>query len=311
VAAPSHEPTRGQSRRRGCANQLMQPHDYKKHGFIPQRQPGKLVMRIRSRGGNLTADDLRKVAGLAEAFGQGVVHVTTRQALEMPGVAAECFEQALREVEAAGLLSAVCGARIRPIVACPGTDTCPYGLQNARLLAEELDRQWVGRDVPAKTKIAVSGCPNSCTKPQGNDIGFKGVCEPLVDPAACIQCGLCVRRCPAQCMKIQGQTLHIDRDRCLACGRCIGLCKKGALSAGRQGFHIYIGGKGGRYPRNGDLLATFVGEKEVLARLQAILTVYRAVAEKGERLGAVVERLGLAHFEAKVKSESEQETCRT
>lgn len=279
----------------------MQKHDYKRHGFIPQRQPGQLIMRIRCRGGNLKSDDLRKVAGLAETYGQGVIHVTTRQALEMPGVAEERFEQALQDVEAVGLLPAVCGARIRPIVACPGTDACPYGLQNSRQLAEIMDQLWVGNDMPAKTKIAISGCPNSCTKPQGNDIGFKGVCEPQIDRAACIQCGLCIRRCPAKCMEIQEKTLVIHYDQCLACGLCIGLCKKNALSAGRQGFHIYLGGKGGRYPRNGELFATFVAEKDVLAFLKAILTTYREVAEKDERLGAVVTRLGLDFFESKVR----------
>lgn len=284
----------------------MQPHDYKKHGFIPQRQPGRLIMRIRNRAGNITAADLRKVAYLAEQYGQGVVHVTTRQALEIPGVAVERFEQALKAIKEAGLLPAVCGPRIRPIAACPGTDACLYGLQNARLLAEALDKQWVGHDVPWKTKIAVSGCPNSCTKPQANDIGFKGVSEPQIDQAACIQCGLCIRRCPAKCMEMQGQTLVIHYGQCLACGVCIGLCKKKALSVGRQGFHVYIGGKGGRYPRNGELFAMFVAANEAPPYLQAILTTYQEVAEKGERLSAVVARLGLPALETKVKGRLSQ-----
>ena len=280
----------------------MQKHDYKRHGFIPQRQPGKLIMRIRSLGGNLTSDDLRKIADLAETYGHGVVHVTTRQALEMPGVAAERFEQALHDIKKTGLLPAVCGARIRPIVACPGTDACPYGLQNSRQVAEEADKKCVGHDMPAKTKIAISGCPNSCTKPQGNDIGLKGVCEPMFDPAACIQCGLCVQRCPSKCMEIQGAKLLIHYDQCLACGVCIGVCKKNALSVGHHGFHIYIGGKGGRYPRNGELFAAFVAEQQVPVYLNAILMTYQEMAKKGERLGAAVTRLGLAEFESHVKS---------
>jgi dissimilatory sulfite reductase (desulfoviridin) alpha/beta subunit len=259
-------------------------------------------MRIRNRAGNMTAAGLRKVAELAEQYGAGVVHVTTRQALEIPGVAEERFEQALKAVEAAGLLSAVCGPRIRPIVACPGTDTCPYGLQNTRTLAEALDQQWVGRDVPSKTKIAISGCPNSCTKPQANDLGLKGVAEPLVDQALCIQCGACVRRCPAKCMRIQDQTLMIDYGQCLACGVCIGLCKKKALSVGRQGFHVYIGGKGGRYPRTGELGATFVSEKEIRPFVEAVLLAYQETAEKGERIAAVLARVGLPAFQAKVTS---------
>jgi sulfite reductase beta subunit-like hemoprotein len=46
--------------------------DYKQYGFIPQRQPEKLIMRARNRAGNITAGDLRKVAHLAEQYGQGL-----------------------------------------------------------------------------------------------------------------------------------------------------------------------------------------------------------------------------------------------
>ena len=284
----------------------MHKHDHKQYGFIPQRQPGRLIMRIRNRAGNMTAAAMRKVADLAEKYGTGAVHVTTRQAVEIPGVTEESFEQALADIKAAGLLPAVCGPRVRPVVACPGTDTCPYGLRNARLLAEALDEKWVGRDVPAKTKIAISGCPNSCTKPQGNDIGFKGVTEPVINQAHCIQCGLCVRRCPAKCMTVHDKTLIIDYDKCIACGVCIGLCKKNALSAGRQGFHVYLGGKGGRYPRAGELAITFVNEQDALLHADAILTVYQEVAEKGERLGAVLAKVGLPAFTEKVKNKLTQ-----
>lgn len=280
----------------------MGKYDYKKHGFIPQRQDGQLIMRIRSRGGNLTSDDLRKVAGLADVYGQGVVHVTTRQGLEIPGVAIGSFAQVRKDVEAAGLLPAVGGPRVRPIAACPGRDACPHGLQDARMAAQAMDELWVGHDVPAKTKIAVSGCPNSCTKPQGNDIGFKGVCEPKINLSACTRCGLCLRHCPAKCMDMKHETLLINYEQCLACGVCIRMCRNDVISAGRHGFHVYIGGKGGRYPQNGELLATFVTDKEIIVYLKAIMTTYREMAVKGERVGAVVARLGLPAFESKVKS---------
>ena len=98
----------------------------------------------------------------------------------------------------------------------------------------------------------------------------------------------------------------IDYDRCLACGICIGLCKKKALSVGRHGFHVYIGGKGGRYPQNGELFASFVAEKEVLPYLQATLMTYQAVAKKGERLSAVVARLGLPAIKEKIRTKLAQ-----
>lgn len=276
--------------------------DYKRYGFIPQRQQGILIMRIRNQAGNMTADNLRKVAELAERYGNGQVHVTTRQAVEVPGVKEENFEEALQAIIDCGLRPAVCGPRVRPIVACPGTDTCPYGLTDSRTLAQKLDELFVGRDLPAKTKFAISGCANACTKPQGNDIGFKGVVEPLVDQETCIKCGACVRRCPANSMTIQNESLQIDYEKCLACGVCIRLCPKKALSPGRQGYHLYVGGKGGRYSYEGQLLASFVTEEQVIPYLESILASYQEMADKGQRLYFVLEKSGLASFKNKVEA---------
>lgn len=270
--------------------------DYKRFGFIPQWQKGYLVMRIRNRAGNITADDLRKVADLAERYGNGQVHVTTRQAVEIPGVKEELFEQALQNIIDVGLLPAVCGPRVRPVVACPGTDTCPYGLRNTRTLAEKLDAQFVARNLPAKTKIAISGCANSCTKPNGNDIGLKGVDEPIINHEACVLCGACVRRCPAKAMAIENEKLTNDRTICLSCGVCTRLCPKQALKPGRQGYHIYIGGKGGRYSNEGELIAEFVEEQQVIPYLEAILATYQELATKGERINLLLIRIGLAAF---------------
>lgn len=274
--------------------------DYKRYGFIPQRQQGALIMRIRNQAGNMTAENLRHVAELAQRYGTGQVHVTTRQAIEIPGIKEELFEEALQAIIDCGLLPAVCGPRVRPVVACPGTDTCPFGLTDTRTLAQKLDEQFVGRELPAKTKFAVSGCANSCTKPQGNDIGFKGAVEPLIDHEACVKCGVCVRRCPAKSMAIQDNSLQIDYDQCLACGVCIRLCPKKALKSGRQGYHIYVGGKGGRYSYEGKCIASFVTEEQVIPYLEAILVSYEDMGEKGQRLNLVLEKSGLPAFKNKV-----------
>lgn len=275
--------------------------DYKKYGFIPQRQQGLLTMRIRSRAGNISAKDLCKIADLAERYGHGEVHVTIRQGMEIPGVKEEMFEEASQAIFAAGLLPAVCGARIRPVVSCPGNNSCPYGLLNTRTLADKLDAQYVGKDLAAKTKIAVSGCANACTKPQAHDIGFRGAAEPLIDHSLCVTCGACVRKCPAKAMAINNEALSIDYDKCLSCGVCVRVCPKQALNNGRVGYHIYIGGKGGRYTNEGEIIATFVPEEQVIAYLEAVLAVYQEMADKGQRLSAVVLKNGVEAVTLKIQ----------
>ncbi|MBP2655411.1 MAG: ndhI 1 [Firmicutes bacterium] len=275
--------------------------DYKKYGFIPQRQKGFLIMRIRNRAGNLPASSLCKIADLAERFGSGEVHITVRQGIEIPNVKEELFEKAHQAILEAGLLAAVCGPRVRPVMACPGNNTCPYGLLNTQILAEKLDMQYVGRDLPAKTKFAVCGCANACTKPQTHDVGFRGASEPIISHEQCVKCGGCVRRCPAKAMTIENKALVIDYDKCLSCGVCMQVCPKQALKTGRLGYHIYVGGKGGRYTNDGVVIAKFVQEEEVLSYLNAILVVYEELAEKGQRLYAVLSKFGAQVIQEKVE----------
>jgi anaerobic sulfite reductase subunit C len=267
--------------------------DYKRYGFIPQRQQGQLIMRLRNQAGDMTSEGLHKLADLAERFGNGQVHMTLRQGVEIPGVREERFEEALQAIADAGLLPAVCGLRVRPVVSCPGNATCPYGLMNTKTLAKTLDEQFVGRDVPAKTKFAISGCANACTKPQGHDIGFRGAVEPLLDQELCITCGACVKRCPAKAMTIENKTLTINYDTCLSCGVCTRICPKQALKVGQSGYHIFIGGKGGRYANEAALLTTFVPEDKIISYLEAILKAYQEMADKGQRLSAVLLKNGI------------------
>ena len=267
--------------------------DYKRYGFIPQRQQGLLLMRLRNQAGDMTSEGLRKLADLAEKFGNGQIHMTMRQGVEIPGVKEERFEEALQAIADAGLLPAVCGLRVRPVVSCPGNATCPYGLMNTKFLAKIVDEQFVGRDLPAKTKFAISGCANACTKPQGHDIGFRGAVEPLLDQELCITCGACVKRCPAKAMVIENKKLVIDYDKCLSCGVCIPTCPKQALKVGQSGYHVFIGGKGGRYANEGALLTTFIPEDKIVSYLEAILEAYQQLADKGQRLSAVLLKNGI------------------
>ena len=135
--------------------------ELKKGGFLKQRQKDNFIVRFRSLAGNLSSEDLRRLADLADKYGKGYVHVTTRQGVEIPWVGIKDYGTIKREIRGAGLNTGTCGPRIRTVAACPGVEVCQFGLMNSRETAVRIDKAFFGRPVPMKTKIGVSGCPNS------------------------------------------------------------------------------------------------------------------------------------------------------
>ena len=56
----------------------------KKGGFMRQKQKGCFSLRIAVVGGNLTAENIKTVAEVAEKYGHGYIHMTSRQGIEIP-----------------------------------------------------------------------------------------------------------------------------------------------------------------------------------------------------------------------------------
>ena len=56
----------------------------KKGGFMRQKQKNNFSLRLRTVGGYMSAEQLAKVAEVAEKYGEGYVHLTSRQGVEIP-----------------------------------------------------------------------------------------------------------------------------------------------------------------------------------------------------------------------------------
>lgn len=54
------------------------------------------------------------------------------------------------------------------------------------------------------------------------------------DGDKCVKCGLCHSRCPMGALKVDKETISIDKQACLGCGICTSVCKKGALTLRRK-----------------------------------------------------------------------------
>jgi len=143
---------------------------------MQERNTELFTIRLALIGGTLDAELMRQVGELAGRYGDGHVHLTTRQGVEIHHVPFAYVDDLARRLEEAGAILGYSGPRVRSITACPGAATCRCGQIDAQDLARQLS-QHVGQrgNLPAKFKIAVAGCPNGCTKPLENDFGVLGL----------------------------------------------------------------------------------------------------------------------------------------
>ena len=146
----------------------------KKGGFMRQKQKNNFSLRLRVVGGNLTAKQLAKIAEVSENYGDGYVHLTSRQSVEIPFVKLDDVEAVKDALAEGDVEPGVCGPRVRTITACQGEAICPSGCIDTYALAKELDDRYFAKELPHKFKFGITGCQNNCLKAEENDVGIKG-----------------------------------------------------------------------------------------------------------------------------------------
>jgi len=123
-------------------------------------------------------EQLDKISQIAQEFGQGFVHLTVRQGIEIPFIKFENISEVEAQLNSAQVKSGTSGARVRATTVCPGNNWCKFGLINTFALSDKMEKELgieCGLDLPSKFKIVISGCPNCCTRVQQSEIGVHGV----------------------------------------------------------------------------------------------------------------------------------------
>jgi len=278
--------------------------ELKRVGIIGQKQKDYYLIRLRTVGGDMTAEELSVVAQVSKKYGRGHVHLTTRQAVEIHNIHVDDLQSAREELEQNGIVLGVCGPRGRGIVACPGSATCTSGIIETKELAADLDAIYFRQQAPHKFKIGVSGCPNNCSKPVENDVGVMGGVLPGWGREACISCKLCISICPAQAIEQRDDDLVLDSDKCILCGLCIRNCPSSAWTAQKTGYTLYLGGTMGKKPRLGTKSKVLIESKEeLLGYIRKAFDFYLAQGRKKERFGHTLDRIGVGNAFAEIFSE--------
>lgn len=182
-------------------------------------------------GGRLPAELLAAVNELAGRYGFSL-YLSTAQNLRLTGIR----EQDLGPIREA---LAVHGAEFKgpgkfplPKI-CVGKESCNLGLIDTFLLSDRILARFGSRaNVKPKFKIAIAGCPASCSGALLTDIG---------------------------------------------------------IVATRSGFDIYVGGKGGAFPKVGRKILKGVAEEEVLAVIERLVDFHDAKTPTKQRMGKLLD----------------------
>ena len=78
-------------------------------GFMRQKQKNNFSLRLAVVGGYLTAENLTKIAEVAEKYGDGHVHLTSRQGVEIPFIKLKDIDAVKEELAEGGCRPGVCG----------------------------------------------------------------------------------------------------------------------------------------------------------------------------------------------------------
>ena len=289
-----------------------------KNAFRISKVRGESAIRLRIPGGDLDARHLDTIKKLAEKFGNGTVHLSSRQGFEIPGVKLSQLQEIKRfmaemicdiERESNVILDSpqdgYPSAGTRNISACIGDKVCRFANCDAPLLAKRIESIIYPNDY--HLKVAVTACPNDCIKAHMQDIGIISGVVPDYDSEKCIACEACMDNCSLRvtnALWIENYKIDRDEEYCIKCGECILKCPTGAFSRGKKLYRIIIGGRTGK--KNPRLANTFIedaSEEVVLALCRSVYSfIDRNIERKlpKEHLGYIIDRTGFQTFAKQV-----------
>jgi ferredoxin-nitrite reductase len=141
-------------------------------GVHAQKQEGLNFIGVVLPVGRLTPDQIRGLAGIARALGDGDIRLTVWQNLLISGVADASLDRVTAIIEALGLQIRATPLRAG-LVSCTGNTGCKFAASDTKGTAEAI-AAWVEPRVALDTplNIHLTGCHHSCAQHYIGDIGL-------------------------------------------------------------------------------------------------------------------------------------------
>lgn len=141
-------------------------------GAILQRDKKTYAIVPRTPVGLLSPEILEAISSVVRRYNIPITKITSGQRLALIGMERDEVDQIWHDLKME--IGPAIGLCVHYVQACPGTEVCKFGVRNSLGLGLELEKLYVGMELPAKVKIGVSGCPFCCAESYVRDIGLIG-----------------------------------------------------------------------------------------------------------------------------------------
>jgi sulfite reductase beta subunit-like hemoprotein len=152
-----------------------------KHGIYGQRQAGVQMVRCKIPTGMLTVPQTEQMAHIADEFGGGKCHLTTRQNMQYHFVPLARVADLMHLLADVGLTNReACYNTVRNVTTCPWAGLAPSEVFDVRPYAQKVAYAFLRKDLtgnlPRKFKFAFDGCAGKdCVQAAINDVGLRAV----------------------------------------------------------------------------------------------------------------------------------------
>ena len=246
-----------------------------------------MVLKIRAICGEVTSEQVRKIADIAEKYGKSIIHFAVRGGPEIPDTKIISIPEIRKELAVVNLQ--LLEDDMVNMQSCFG-EYCSEGLFNPQALLKRIDKRINDLNIQdLKITVSAAGCPSSCGIAHLSDIGFHGVMIPVVDNAICTGCGTCVAACKRKTIQVKDKKAVIEMKNCAFCGACRSACPQKAIREKRKGIAVLLGGRGEAGTRLGVKIAQFVSEDEAFTITENLLQL---IKKTGLNTNQLIKKMG-------------------
>jgi len=302
--------------------------NYGKWKYHEILEPGVLVHVSESgakvysvRGGSprlVTTDFVKELCDVADKFCDGYLRFTSRNNIEFLLTDQSKIAGVKDACKKLGVPIGATGHSLSNIVHTQGWVHCHTPAIDAsgivKSVMDDLYEYFGSHKLPAQVRIALACCLNMCGAVHCSDIAILGIhrtppkvnherlrhlCEIPTTIASCPTGA--IRPNPDKALK----SVIINEERCMYCGNCYTMCPAlPVFDAKRGGVALLVGGKVSNSktpPMFSKLAVPYLPNNpprwpEVVQSIRKILTKYAEGANKWERVGEWVERIGWEKF---------------